>query len=516
MTKHCVGLISPCKLRGFTIGWLVCSGCAQLTGLEGQRDLIPAQGGGAGADTGLGGVAATVAGVVSGGATTSAVVLNDGPGGTGKFASSSSQGGTTPDRTWAVGGTLDAGVGGAVVGGNASGAIGGSIGTQRTTSAASGGPVLETGGAKGGQSATAGAAGSGGVGGQLLTKTDGSGGSTFAPTGGVASTGGTAVQFGGSTAIQVDPADAGVQLITGSCPAGESLICEGANPCLTLYVPGGQFPMGRSESGADAYAAGDITELPEHTVFVTTFSLDKYEVTVGRFREFVDHYDGTPPLQDSGAHPRIGASGWQQSWNGQLPKSNAELRSLLESEQCEDNTWTAQPGPNECRPINCITWYLAFAFCVWDQGRLPTEAEWEYAAAGGADNRLFPWGTAAPDNQHAAYQCAAAGSLACELEDIPLVGHTRPLGDGKFGHSDLAGSVDEFTRDEFEGDFYTYYWATGSNIANLGSDALASSSAVRGGNFESDGTPLRAAFRREAFRRNSSWQTGVRCARGPG
>ena len=57
--------------------------------------------------------------------------------------------------------------------------------------------------------------------------------------------------------------------------------------------------MGRSDSGTDAYASGTANEQPEHDVTVSEFYLDTYEVTVGRFRKFVEQYDGTPPADGS-------------------------------------------------------------------------------------------------------------------------------------------------------------------------------------------------------------------------
>jgi formylglycine-generating enzyme required for sulfatase activity len=272
--------------------------------------------------------------------------------------------------------------------------------------------------------------------------------------------------------------------------------------------------MGRSDSGTDAFAAGNGNELPEHQVFVTTFALDKYEVTVGRFRKFVEQFDG-PPAQDSGAHSRISGSGWQEVWNDLMPTSNAGLRNLMLANLAAECTWTEQAGAHECQPINCVKWYLAFAFCIWDAGRLPTEAEWEYAAAGGSDNRLFPWGKDDPSNERASYQCAVAGSLTCDPDDLPVIGHTRPLGDGKFGHSDLAGSVAEFTRDQFGDDYYGYSTASGTNIANLQTDTIAHTSPSRGGGFTSAGASLRATSRVEFFRDHWSPTAGFRCARGP-
>jgi formylglycine-generating enzyme required for sulfatase activity len=112
-------------------------------------------------------------------------------------------------------------------------------------------------------------------------------------------------------------------------------------------------------------------------------------------------------------------------------------------------TWTDEPAFNENKPINCVSWYEAFAFCVWDEGRLPSEAEWQYAAVGGAQNRTFAWGNTALAVNFASYNCLAAGTgNVCTVDDIPDVG-SRPDGDGRFGHGDLVGSVYEWALDWF-------------------------------------------------------------------
>ena len=95
-------------------------------------------------------------------------------------------------------------------------------------------------------------------------------------------------------------------------------------------------------------------------------------------------------------------------------------------------------------PKNSVNWYTAAAFCHWDGGRLPTEAEWQYAAVGGAEQRRYPWGDDAPSFAHAVFNCSGSGSGACDLDDLLDVG-SRPDGAARWGHRDMVGSVFEWT-----------------------------------------------------------------------
>lgn len=235
-----------------------------------------------------------------------------------------------------------------------------------------------------------------------------------------------------------------------SCAGGLTCMVGGSmgtpiDCCDSKSVPGGTFPMGRSTSGTDACPTGfscDLDEVPEHAVTVPDFRLDTLEVTVGRFRKFVAAY-GTPiavtPADGAGAGPNGG--GWQSRWNVELPADEVTLRSRITAAGCLPN-WTNQPASNEQLPINCVDWYTAFAFCIWDGGRLPSAPEWEYAAAGGSDDRLYPWGAADPTSS-----LASACLDVCTGNFLPV--GSRPAGLGRWGHLDLAGNVWEWTRDDF-------------------------------------------------------------------
>jgi formylglycine-generating enzyme required for sulfatase activity len=278
--------------------------------------------------------------------------------------------------------------------------------------------------------------------------------------------------------------------------------------CTSLDIPGGVFLRG--------FDASNVRPgFPDSPASVSAFRLDRYEVTVGRFRAFVEAGEGTqlrPPAVGAGAHVHLSSSGWDARWNIQLP---ADTRQQLSRLRCDAtfHTWTDDPGVNEDQPINCVSWYEALAFCIWDGGYLPSEAEWNYAAAGGEEQRAYPWsvpaGLLAIDGTRASFWTEPGGCIGdadpdCTSADLVNVGG-RPAGDGRWGQSDLAGNVDEWTFD-----LQAKYALPCTDCINL---SAGFNHVVRGGSCADNSDSLRTHARRghEGFIRN--WLTGLRCAR---
>jgi formylglycine-generating enzyme required for sulfatase activity len=282
-----------------------------------------------------------------------------------------------------------------------------------------------------------GGAGAGGVGGRA-----GEGGGNM---GNSAGNGGFAGGSGGSAA----GAAGGLVVGAGARPSCEGLdqVCgpEGMDCCTSTRLPSGVFSLGGEK------------RLENSTAVLDSFELDVFEVTVGRFRMFLDAYEawraagnpkpgaGTLPHMDNG-------TGWQPAWDEKLPADKATFEQNLL--HCPgDRPSYASSAEALARPINCMSWEEAFAFCLWDDARLPTNAEYEYATFGGDEYRRYPWGSTPLSGEYAIYGCVAAGGTPdnCGIEGLAPAG-SRPYGAGRWGQRDLLGSVAEYVLD-----YYGYY-----------------------------------------------------------
>ncbi len=166
---------------------------------------------------------------------------------------------------------------------------------------------------------------------------------------------------------------------------------SGRCPLGRVDIPRGSFWMGSPDGH------GEQDEHPAHWVTVGAFCMDRTEVTVGAYGQCVAADGCSAPAP-------------------------------VDGESCN---W--EVAGRENHPINCVDWGMAATYCRWAGGRLPTEAEWEYAARG-TDGRAYPWGNDAP-----------GGQLCWRQSHSTCVVGSHPRGDSPFGLHDMAGNVWEWT-----------------------------------------------------------------------
>jgi len=265
-------------------------------------------------------------------------------------------------------------------------------------------------------------------------------------------------------------------------------ICGAESCCLSLAVEGGTFARDN-----------DAT----HMATITSFTMDKYDVTVGRLIRYYDWLyssEGAPPVAGAGKSPRVvGDTGWDVNYP--LPATSEDMLTML---SCPQDGGGTDPNAtflnlNQALPANCVSFYVAYAFCIWDGGRLPTEAEWDYAAAGGSDQRYYPWSDPPSSTSIDATRAVYSGSSGGQPAAVGSV----PAGNGKYGQADLEGNVIEWTLD------YSDPYPD-SCVDCLGT-TVSSTRAVRGGSFLSPAQVLKVYRRATADPAVPKANIGFRC-----
>ena len=245
-------------------------------------------------------------------------------------------------------------------------------------------------------------------------------------------------------------------------------------------IPAGCFNMG------DAFTEGDADELPVRTVCLTAFEMITHAVTNGEYQACVTAGQCTAP----------GNTG---SYSGRSPYyGNASYANY---------------------PVVYVNYTQSAAYCAWAGGRLPTEAEWEYAARGGLAGKRFPWGdtidcTAANyyTEDISAYDVDPfVGSKACS--GFGTYGDTLPAGTyaaNGYGLFDVAGNVWEWTADWYDGSYYAGRPDPDNDPTGPGS---GSSRVIRGGEFASLARGTRVASRSDISPAAQYGGVGFRCVR---
>jgi formylglycine-generating enzyme len=231
-----------------------------------------------------------------------------------------------------------------------------------------------------------------------------------------------------------------------------------------VVIPEGNFMMGCSVADSTC----DEDEKPARSVHLGSYQLDRHEATV------------------------------------------AEYRACMAAGSCsapgtEGNCNFIQTGRDN-HPVNCVSWDQAKSFCAWRSKRLPTEAEWEYAARG-VDQRIYPWG-----NQGVSCDLAVWGdgdnTDGCGLDSTAPV-CSKSAGFSAYGLCDMAGNVEEWCSDWYGDDYY----GKQQNM-NPGGPATGTEHILRGGGwYDDEPKVLRTSFRYMEPPSQQGQNIGFRCAK---
>jgi formylglycine-generating enzyme required for sulfatase activity len=240
--------------------------------------------------------------------------------------------------------------------------------------------------------------------------------------------------------------------------AGYGSIDEGYAVCAHMVsIPSGCFDMG------DAFAEGWPDELPVHNVCLSSYEMDIHEITNAEYAECVADGGCTPPVQP-GSYSRA--------------------------------TYYGDPAYKDY-PVIWMEWYQVDEYCTWAGKRLPTEAEWEYAARGGLAGKRYPWGDTIS---------SADANYEMNIGDTSAVESYPPNG---YGLYDMAGNVWEWVADWFNENYYSVSPANDPTGPASGGQHV-----MRGGSWDHSTFGLRVANRCDFCHADRHGNNlGGRCAR---
>jgi iron(II)-dependent oxidoreductase len=242
-----------------------------------------------------------------------------------------------------------------------------------------------------------------------------------------------------------------------------------------VLIPEGEFLMGTTDAAAEQIAESFPKskdswikdEKPPHRVSLKAFYIDRHEVTNGEYKKFVDATGHRAPF--------------------------------VEEEWAEEYNWendTYPPG-KEDHPVVLVSWDDARAYADWAGKRLPTEAEWEKAARGGLEGKLWPWGDEWNPEAVNSWESGTRGTQP--VKSYPPNGYDL---------YDMAGNVWEWCADWYDSDYYQASPAAEPQGPDKGMNRP-----VRGGSWSNMSLTSRCAERKKMNPRTQFNSIGFRCVK---
>ncbi|WP_411029738.1 formylglycine-generating enzyme family protein [Spongiimicrobium sp. 3-5] len=264
-------------------------------------------------------------------------------------------------------------------------------------------------------------------------------------------------------------------------------------PAGMVFIPGGSFMMGD--------ANGQDMEKPVHAVEVSPFYMDTHEVTIAEFRKFVAATNYVTDAEKNNGGYTWGGEEWVMK-----PGINWRF----------DEMGNLHTPKKDNHPVTHLSWNDANAYAQWVGKRLPTEAEWEYAARGGSKGYRYAWG-----NESLGAEVVANVSDENLIKVVTKWPYTKGYDDGYtfsapvgsfkpnvFGLYDMSGNAWEWCQDYFDPDYYSR-----SGEKDPINKQPSERRVLRGNSW--DGRPglMRCSRRTSDEQSNSYVDTGFRCVK---